>query len=116
MFIPFGRLKNRQEEVNIAMLCPHLAWGAFKNPAWYHIPLYVIPPRMYGLVSAQYFKEDAEDILELWTKHPSQTMVFGDEPRPLSIQRLIFHRRKKLKNELKVVRFLVLNMNFVCFF
>jgi PTS system cellobiose-specific IIB component len=92
-FIPFVHLKERQKEVDIAMLCPHLEWAAKQHVAEFQIPLYVIPPKLYGLMPAEDFIEDAEDILKLWQEHPCNVMHFPDEPRPLAITRMVSHRR-----------------------
>lgn len=97
-FIPFVHLKDRQDEVDIAMLCPHLEWAAKQHVSEFHIPLYVIPPKLYGLMPAEDFIDDAEDILSLWQKEPKNVMTFSDEPRPLSITRMVSHRRM-LKGE-----------------
>jgi len=92
-FIPFIHLKDRQEEVDIAMLCPHLEWAAKQHATEYQIPLYIIPPKLYGLMPAEDFIEDAEDILRLWQAEPVNIMHFEDEPRPLAIARMVSHQR-----------------------
>lgn len=92
-FIPFGHLKDRQEEVDIAMLCTHLEWAAKQHATEYQIPLYIIPPKLYGLMPAEDFIEDAEDILKLWQAESVNIMHFKGEPRPLAITRMVSHQR-----------------------
>ncbi len=92
-FIPFVHLKDRQDEVDIAMLCPHLAWAANKDGNSFHIPLYIIPPKLYGLMPVEDFIQDAQDILAMWETKKENPMHFEDEERPLAITRMVSHRR-----------------------
>lgn len=93
-FVPFIHLKDRKEPYDIAMLCPHLQSEMFRlKTAVYPSPLYFIPPRLYGLMNAECFIEDAEDILAIWKENPSTVALFPDEPRPLAVRRMTSHRR-----------------------
>ena len=94
-FMPFIHLKDRTEPYDIAMLCPHLQSEMIsigKN-GHYPSPLYYIPPRLYGLMNAECFIEDAEDIIAIWKQHPTTVVTFPDEPRPLAVRRMTSHRR-----------------------
>ena len=86
-------LKDRQDEVDVALLCPHLQIFAKQNADKFHIPVYIIPPRLYGLVPVDAFIEDAEDILALYQKDPHNPMLFDDEPQPLRVSRTVSHRK-----------------------
>ncbi|MBR4162555.1 MAG: hypothetical protein IKR11_03465 [Solobacterium sp.] len=103
VFIPFHYLKNRQDEVDIGMLCPHLEWKAKKTAAEFHIPLYIIPPKLYGLMPVADFIDDAEDILEIWKSKPENVVTFPEEPKPLVIKRMVSHRRW-LKGEKPILK------------
>lgn len=100
IFIPIGHLVERQDEVDIAMVCPHMEWKVREDSkkGLYHIPVTIIPPRLYGLMPADDFMDDAEDLMELWKNGGKNMMHFPDEPRPLAAQRTVSHRRK-LKGE-----------------
>ena len=63
-----------------------------------NIPVSIIPPRLYGLMPAVDFIEDAEDIHALWKAGKPNMVTFDDEPRPLTVKRTVSHRRK-LKGE-----------------
>ena len=93
VFIPFNNLLDRKDEVDIAMLCPHLEWKAKKNAALYDIPLYIIPPKLYGLMPVADFVDDAEDTMEIWKENPKNVVTFPEEPKPLTIKRMVSHRR-----------------------
>lgn len=94
-FVPFIHLRDRKEPYDIAMLCPHLQseMRAIGQKGGYPAPLYYIPPRLYGLMNAECFIEDAEDIIAIWKENPSPVVTFPDEPRPLAVRRMTSHRR-----------------------
>ena len=62
-FIPAAHIVERQDEVDVALLCPHLEIFAKQYASSFHIPIYIIPPRLYGLMPVDAFIEDAQDIL-----------------------------------------------------
>lgn len=95
IFIPIGQLVKRQDEVDIAMVCPHMEFKVREDSrkGLYRIPVTIIPPRLYGLMPADDFMDDAEDILELWKQGGTNMMTFPDEPRPLAVRRTVSHRR-----------------------
>lgn len=93
IFIPIGRLLDRMNEVDIAMVCPHSEWHVRKDAAKYTIPVTVIPPRLYGLMPAEAFIEDAQDLYELWKQGKKNMITFDDEPKPLKVTRTTSHRR-----------------------
>jgi PTS system cellobiose-specific IIB component len=106
-FIPFANLygadsafiqgvkRNRQDEVDVALLCPHLEFDAKRAAAEgkLTIPVFVLPMRLYGLVDIENLIEDAEDVLELWKAGAPALVTFPDEPRSVSAKRTVSHRR-----------------------
>lgn len=93
IFIPIVELLDRMDEVDIAMVCPHMEWKVRSDAPKYTIPVSIIPPRLYGLMPAQSFIEDAEDLYALWKSGAKNMVTFPDEPRPLAVKRTISHRR-----------------------
>ena len=95
IFIPINELVRRQNEVDVAMVCPHMEFKVKEESrkGSYTIPVTIIPPGLYGLMPAMDFIDDAEDILELWKNGKKNMVVFGDEPRPLAVKRTVSHRR-----------------------
>ena len=73
-FIPFANLygddsafitgtnRDRQDEVDVALLCPHLEFDAKRAVAAnkLHIPIFLLPMRLYGLVDVENLIEEAE--------------------------------------------------------
>ena len=95
IFIPISQLAARQDEADIAMVCPHMEFKVREDSraGVYHIPVTIIPPRLYGLMPVSDFLDDAEDLLELWKNGGKNMMTFPDEPRPLTVRRTVSHRR-----------------------
>lgn len=106
-FIPFANLygadsafiqgvkRNRQDEVDVALLCPHLEYPArdAARKGKLRIPVFILPMRMYGLVDIENFIEEAEDVLELWKNGADNVITFPDEPRSMTAPRTVSHRR-----------------------
>ena len=107
-FIPFGNLygggevafssgvmTDRQDEVDVALLCPHLEYPAKTavKEGKIRLPLFILPMRMYGLVDIENFVEEAEDVLELWNNGTPNVVTFPDEPRSMTAPRTVSHRR-----------------------
>ncbi|MDO4796494.1 MAG: hypothetical protein Q4A01_00565 [Coriobacteriales bacterium] len=106
-FIPFANLygaesafsagvqRDRQDEVDVALLCPHLEYPAATaaKEGKLRIPVFVLPMRMYGLVDIENFVEEAEDVLELWRNGAQNVVTFPDEPRSMTAPRVVSHRR-----------------------
>jgi len=78
---------------DIFMFCPHLELYARQMKETFPKPIYIIPPRLYGLMPAEDFVEDAEDAMALWEKTHTNIVTFEDEPRPLAIKRSVSHRK-----------------------
>jgi hypothetical protein len=75
------------------MICPHQEYEIKRNPDAYHIPVYVIPMVMYGLMSAEDLIEDAEDLMEIWAAGAKNPVTFPDEPRSMTCGRTVSHRK-----------------------
>lgn len=93
-YVPFLELERVQDEFDIAMLCPHLQYKAVEVADHFHIPLYIIPPRLYGMMPAEDLLEDAEDIRVIWDETHTNLVAFPDDPPVLSIKRTRSHRRE----------------------
>jgi PTS system cellobiose-specific IIB component len=94
LFIPIDHLLDRMQEADIAMVCPHMEWKVRADAKKYTIPVSIIAPRLYGLMPALDFIQDAEDLYEIWKKGTDTNYVkFPDEPRPLAVRRSTSHRR-----------------------
>lgn len=87
--IPFPELEERQDEVDIAMIMPHIEPQAKASAAKFNIPLYIIPFKAVVAVKAEAFMEDAEDILSFGK---TGIVGFPGEERTVNVKRLTSHR------------------------
>lgn len=90
-----GNLAERQDEVDVALCCPHLEYPA-KDAAKQgklRIPVFILPMRLYGQINIDGVVEEAEDVLELWRNGAQNPVTFPDEPRSMNAMRNVSHRR-----------------------
>ena len=56
-------------------------------------PFYVIPTRLYGLMAAEEFIEDAEDAIEGWKETGMNPFHFEGEETAIRVMRTVSHRK-----------------------
>jgi len=98
--IPFFQLPQRQSEVDIAMIMPHIEWKIKEAVNPWNIPLYVIPYKAILKPTVYDFIEDAEDILKLADGRTGRVW-FPEEKRTSAVTRLESHRKWLAKQEQK---------------
>ena len=82
------------EGVDIVMLCPHLQHEAKKLAEMHpEVPFYVIPTRLYGLMSAEDFMQDAEDAIIGWKETGMNPFFFEGERISIRVMRTVSHRK-----------------------
>ncbi len=90
----FGGIGDTVDKVDVVMLCPHLAMNAKQLAEKYpQVPFYVIPTRLYGLMAAEAFIEDAEDVIAGWKETGMNPYHFEGEANPLRVMRTVSNRR-----------------------
>lgn len=90
----FGGIGGTVGQVDIVFLCPHLQFQSKQLAAQYpDKPFYVIPTRMYGLMSAEEFIEDAEDVLAVWKESGRNPFYFDGEERAIMNKRTVSRRK-----------------------
>ena len=87
--------KGLQDEVDVALCCPHLEFPAkdATKQGKLRIPVFILPMRLYGQINIEQVVEEAEDVLELWNNGVPNPIVFPDEPRSMTATRNVSHRR-----------------------
>ncbi len=91
-----GNLTQRQDEVDVALCCPHLEFPAktAEREGRLRIPVFILPMRMYGQIDIDNAVEEAEDVLALYHEDPSTHIItFPGEPRSMTATRNVSHRR-----------------------
>ena len=92
IFIPFFQLYDRQDEVDIAMLMPHIEPMAKNDTREYRIPLYIIPFKVVIMPPAADYLSDAEYIMEL-TGGKGGLFCFPGEEHTAFVKRLGSRRK-----------------------
>ena len=92
IFIPVYQLYDRQDEVDIAMIMPHMEPQIKSSGLDYKIPLYVIPYKVVIKPKVEDYLEDAEDILEL-ADGKGGLIYFDGEEHVAFVSRLVSHRK-----------------------
>lgn len=96
----FGGIGGLVDEVDIVMLCPHLAHNAKQLVQKYPgKPFYVIPTRLYGLMAAEEFIEDAEDAIRGWKETGMNPFHFEGEDHAIRVMRTVSHRKYTAKKK-----------------
>lgn len=93
-YLPLLFLQNRQEEFDLALLCPHLIYHAkaMVEKKILTLPLYIIPSRIYGSMKLIPLLEDAADILQIFNETHENPVHFPNE-NYLETKRDTSHRR-----------------------
>ena len=98
-FFPFGEgyrhIKQKTHDFDIAILCPHLKMyydQIQKNNEDFDIPVYILPPKIYGRMILDEILLDVEDVIEMYKKNPVNPVVFPGEEKLLLIKRGVAYR------------------------
>jgi cellobiose-specific phosphotransferase system component IIB len=100
IFIPFYQLYERQDEVDIAMIMPHIEPHAKNDKREYHIPMYVIPYKVVIKPKVEDYLEDGLDIMEM-SGGKGGIYRFPEEELTQHVSRLESHRKWAAKQEQK---------------
>ncbi|MBK1810253.1 PTS sugar transporter subunit IIB [Clostridium sp. YIM B02505] len=97
-FSPFQLAVKKVSEFDIIVCCPHLIADVKKiiktlNP---DIPIYILPPRMYGMMSFNELSLDAIDVIELYNMNRINPVYFPGEENTLRVTRHVAYRKTKV--------------------
>lgn len=94
-FLPFSLILEKIDEYDVIMLCPHLKMELTKLLSKYPLdkPIYLLPPRIYGMMTLDAIIEDGEDIINLYEKDHTNPVVFPGEENLLRIRRNQSYRK-----------------------
>lgn len=96
-FSPFMLANKKVSEFDIIVCCPHLIMSVKKvvkdsNP---DIPIYILPPRMYGLISFKELALDVVDAIDLYNKTKINPVYFPGEENTMMVTRYVAYRNSK---------------------
>lgn len=97
-FEPFSRSYKRIEEADILMVCPHQKYKVKEFVDKYvqdKIPVYLLPPKIYGRMPVEEVLIDAKDILEEFHKTKLNPFHFPGEENIMHVKRDMAYRHVK---------------------
>ncbi|OOM71074.1 PTS system, lactose/cellobiose specific IIB subunit [Clostridium puniceum] len=96
-FSPFFTANKKMSEFDILVCCPHLIMEVKKmlKVSTPSIPIYILPPRMYGLMSFKELVVDVIDILDLYNQSKINPVYFPNEENTMMVTRHVAHRNSK---------------------
>lgn len=96
-FSPFSIAMKKINAFDIIVCCPHLNIYVKQlvEKESIPIPLYILPPRMYGKMEIMEIYQDAIDIIEMFQKEHINPVHFPNEENVLKITRQCAYRHQK---------------------
>ena len=96
-FLPFSLGLQRLDDFDVIILCPHLKMELNKAIKTMPInkPMYLLPPKMYGLMKMEEIITDVEDVIKMYQEHPTVPVKFPGEDNLLRITRGVAYRHYK---------------------
>jgi cellobiose PTS system EIIB component len=96
-FSPFGLAKEKMQDFDIVVCCPHLRFEVKRLMETVHPdkPFYILPPRMYGLLDIRDLSLDAVDAIELFNRTKINPVHFPGEENTIRIIRNVAYRNWK---------------------
>jgi len=96
-FAPFILANKKMSEFDIIVCCPHLIMSVKKmvkdsNP---NKPIYILPPRMYGMISFKELALDVIDAIDLYNETKINPVYFPGEENTMMITRSVAYRNSK---------------------
>ena len=89
-FSPFSMAARTFTDVDIMFVCPHQKYRIKEYNDKYvqnKIPIYLIPPKIYGRMNIEDVYQDAKDILEIFKESPQNPVHFPGEDNVMVIRR-----------------------------
>lgn len=96
-FSPFLLAQKRSLEFDIIVCCPHLIYEINKmlKTSTPNIPIYILPPKMYGLMNIKELALDVTDIIDIYNKNKINPVHFPGEENTMLISRNVAYRNNK---------------------
>lgn len=93
-FHPFSSAFKVMENYDIIITCPHTRYliPDFVKKYKPQIPIYTLPPKMYGAMTPKSIYEDACDVIDGYKKDGRNPWIFEGEENNLRIKRAGSHR------------------------
>ena len=88
-FSPFSIALEKINDFDIVLCCPHLNMYVRQLVEKKHIPIpiYILPPRMYGLMQIEEIYQDAIDVIDMFNQGATNPVHFPGEDNLLRVER-----------------------------
>lgn len=95
-FSPFSLALKKINDYDIMICCPHLNIYVQQlvKKQNVSIPIYILPPRMYGSMEIKEIYQDAYDVIEMYNQNPINPVHFPGEDNVLRITRKCAYKNK----------------------
>ena len=95
-FSPFSIAQKQIDNFDIMVCCPHLNIYVKQlvEKQEISIPIYVLPPKMYGCMEIREIYQDALDIIDIYNQNHINPVHFPNEEKVLRIQRSVAFRHQ----------------------
>ena len=97
-FSPFSMAARELGDYDLMMVCPHQKYKVKEyneNFVKNQVPIYLIPPRIYGSMDMDEVYQDAKDILEIFAANPQNPCHFPGEDDVMRIKRSVAYAHQK---------------------
>lgn len=97
-FAPFSMAARELTDYDLMMVCPHQKYQVKAYNDEYvknRIPIYLIPPRLYGSMAIDEVYQDALDIIEIFKENPQNPCHFPGEENVMRIKRDVAYAHVK---------------------
>ncbi|MCP8969954.1 PTS sugar transporter subunit IIB [Ectobacillus ponti] len=96
-FAPFSLAKEKMSAFDVILFCPHLQFEVKRMVKTLSPdkPMYILPPRMYGLMRFQELSLDAVDVIELYKQTKMKPVHFPGEENTMRLTRHVAYRNFK---------------------
>lgn len=93
-FSPFSLLMEVIDQYDVILLCPHLKMELqmLLKEQKLDKPIYLLPPRVYGMMKLDTIIEDSHDVITLYNETHAVPVVFPHEENLLRIRRTDSYR------------------------
>lgn len=88
-FLPFSLVLKRYQDFDVVICCPHLyiyVQQLLKKES-IPVPIYVLPPKMYGHMEFAEVYQDVLDVIDIYRKTKQNPVCFPGENNVLKIKR-----------------------------
>lgn len=97
-FSPFSMAARELGEYDLLMVCPHQKYQIKRYNDDYvknQVPIYLIPPKIYGTMKIEEVYQDAVDIIALFKENPQNPCHFPGEDDVMKIKRSVAYAHSK---------------------